>query len=103
MGRTGPNAPTRAPNRSDSVLRVGIVGWRGMVGSVLMDRMRVSGDFEGIESTFFSTSDAGGKAPAVPGQAAPTLQDAHDLEKLKRMEVLISCQGGAYTTDVIGR
>jgi aspartate-semialdehyde dehydrogenase len=73
-----------------------------MVGSVLMDRMRVSGDFEGIESTFFSTSDAGGKAPAVPGQAAETLQDAHDLAKLKRMEVLISCQGGGYTTDVIG-
>jgi aspartate-semialdehyde dehydrogenase len=74
-----------------------------MVGSVLMDRMRVSGDFEGIESTFFSTSDVGGKAPALGGQAATTLLDAYDIDKLKRVEVLISCQGGAYTTDVVGR
>ena len=85
------------------MLRVGFVGWRGMVGSVLMDRMLRSGDFEGIESTFFSTSDAGGRAPSLPGQAAATLQDAYDIDELKRMQVLISCQGGAYTTDVVGR
>src|SRR6201999_832388 len=62
-----------------------------------------SGDFEGIESTFFSTSDIGGKGPSLSGQAATTLQDAYDLDKLKRQEVIISCQGGGYTTDVIGR
>jgi aspartate-semialdehyde dehydrogenase len=84
------------------VLRVGLIGWRGMVGSVLMDRMRQCGDFEGIEPSFFSTSDAGGKGPSIAG-ASFALHDAYDLAKLAQQEVLISCQGGAYTTDVIGR
>jgi aspartate-semialdehyde dehydrogenase len=84
------------------VLRVGLVGWRGMVGSVLMDRMRQSGDFDGIEATFFSTSDVGGKGPTIAGKTAP-LQDAFDIAQLKQQDVLISCQGGAYTTDVVGR
>jgi aspartate-semialdehyde dehydrogenase len=83
------------------VLRVGIIGWRGMVGSVLMDRMRQCGDFEGIEATFFSTSDVGGKGPTISGKSH-TLEDAHDIAALKRHDVLISCQGGAYTTDIIG-
>src|ERR1700712_3319485 len=73
-----------------------------MVGSVLMDRMRQCGDFDGIDATFFSTSDKGGKGPTAGGREH-TLEDAHDIEKLKQQEVLISCQGGAYTTDVIGR
>ena len=73
-----------------------------MVGSVLMDRMRQCGDFDGIEATFFSTSDAGGQGPSIGGRAHP-LHDAYDLGKLKQQDVLISCQGGGYTTDVIGR
>jgi aspartate-semialdehyde dehydrogenase len=73
-----------------------------MVGSVLMDRMRQSGDFAGIEATFFSTSDAGGQGPTVDGKAY-SLHDAYDVSKLKAQDVLISCQGGGYTTDIIGR
>jgi aspartate-semialdehyde dehydrogenase len=73
-----------------------------MVGSVLMDRMRQCGDFDGIEATFFSTSDVGGKGPTI-GERTHALHDAHDIEQLKQQEVLISCQGGSYTTDVIGR
>ena len=84
------------------MLRVGFVGWRGMVGSVLMDRMRQAGDFEGIESTFFSTSDVGGKGPSIAGKQF-ALNDAYDIAKLKQQEVLISCQGGAYTTEVVPR
>src|SRR5688572_26043016 len=90
------------PTKELSVLRVGLVGWRGMVGSVLMDRMRQCGDFDGIEATFFSTSDVGGQGPAIGGRVHP-LHDAYDLGKLKQQDVLISCQGGGYTTDVIGR
>jgi aspartate-semialdehyde dehydrogenase len=73
-----------------------------MVGSVLMDRMRHCNDFEGVEPTFFSTSDAGGKGPSIGGKTA-ALHDAFDIAKLKQQDVLISCQGGAYTTDVVGR
>lgn len=84
------------------MLRVGFIGWRGMVGSVLMDRMRENKDFDGIESTFFSTSDAGGKGPEISGRKYD-LHDAHDTKKLAANDVLISCQGGAYTSDVIGK
>jgi len=84
------------------VLRVGLVGWRGMVGSVLLDRMRECGDFDGIETCFFSTSAAGQTGPTVAGRAH-ALHDAYDLEQLKQQEVIISCQGGSYTTDVIGK
>lgn len=79
--------------------RVGLVGWRGMVGSVLMDRMRAEGDFAAIEPVFFSTSQAGGKAPQV-GKDVPPLADAYDLEALKRLDAIISCQGGDYTNEV---
>jgi aspartate-semialdehyde dehydrogenase len=79
--------------------RVGIVGWRGMVGSVLMERMRAEGDFKEIEPIFFSTSQAGGKAPDV-GAPLPALQDAFDLEALARLDVIISCQGSDYTSAV---
>jgi len=84
------------------VLRVGLIGWRGMVGSVLLDRMRQCGDFDGIEANFFSTSDAGGAGPNIQGRVQP-LHDAYDLKKLAQQDVLISCQGGAYTTDVFPR
>ncbi|MBH9576459.1 aspartate-semialdehyde dehydrogenase [Inhella proteolytica] len=78
---------------------VGLVGWRGMVGSVLMDRMGAERDFDLIEPLFFSTSNAGGAAPAQ-AKNETRLQDAFDLEQLKRCEVIITCQGGDYTTEV---
>lgn len=78
---------------------VGLVGWRGMVGSVLMDRMSQEGDFAHIEPLFFSTSNAGGKAPAF-AKNETTLKDAHDIEALKRCEIIITAQGGDYTNEV---
>ena len=78
---------------------VGLVGWRGMVGSVLMDRMQAEGDFGLIEPLFFSTSNAGGAAPAM-AKNETTLQDAHDLAALKRCDIIITAQGGDYTTEV---
>lgn len=78
---------------------VGLVGWRGMVGSVLMDRMQAEGDFGLIEPVFFSTSNAGGKAPAQ-AKNEKTLKDAFDIEALKKCDVVITCQGGDYTTEV---
>lgn len=78
---------------------VGLVGWRGMVGSVLMDRMQSEGDFALIEPVFFSTSNAGGKAPAQ-AKNETTLQDAFDLEALKKCDIIITTQGGDYTTAV---
>jgi aspartate-semialdehyde dehydrogenase len=78
---------------------VGLVGWRGMVGSVLIDRMQAEGDFDVIEPVFFSTSNAGGKAPAQ-AKNHTTLQDAHDIEALKKCDVVITAQGGEYTSEV---
>ncbi|MEJ8837028.1 aspartate-semialdehyde dehydrogenase [Ramlibacter sp. AN1133] len=78
---------------------VGLVGWRGMVGSVLMDRMQAEGDFALIEPLFFSTSNAGGKAPKQ-AKNETTLRDAFDIEALKKCDVVITCQGGDYTTEV---
>ncbi|MBS0429846.1 MAG: aspartate-semialdehyde dehydrogenase [Proteobacteria bacterium] len=78
---------------------VGLVGWRGMVGSVLMDRMQAENDFALIEPVFFSTSNAGGTAPAMAKNEA-TLQDAHDIAALKKCDIVITCQGGDYTTEV---
>jgi aspartate-semialdehyde dehydrogenase len=77
----------------------GLVGWRGMVGSVLMDRMRAEGDFAHIEPVFFSTSNAGGAAPALAKNEV-RLKDAHDIEALKRCEIIITAQGGDYTSEV---
>ena len=79
--------------------RVGLVGWRGMVGSVLMDRMQEEGDFALIEPVFFSTSDAGGKAPAM-AKNETTLRDAFDIDALRSCDIIISAQGGDYTTEV---
>jgi aspartate-semialdehyde dehydrogenase len=78
---------------------VGLVGWRGMVGSVLMERMAAEGDFALIEPLFFSTSNAGGAAPSF-AKNETKLQDAHDIEALKRCDIVITCQGGDYTTEV---
>ena len=78
---------------------VGLVGWRGMVGSVLLDRMQQEGDFPLIEPVFFSTSNAGGKAP-VQARNESTLKDAYDIEALKRCDIVITAQGGDYTTEV---
>ena len=78
---------------------VGFVGWRGMVGSVLMDRMIQEKDFDLIEPLFFSTSNAGGKAPSM-AKNETTLQDAFNIEQLKRCEIIITAQGGDYTSEV---
>ncbi len=78
---------------------VGLVGWRGMVGSVLMQRMQEENDFAHIEPVFFSTSNAGGKAPAMAKNES-TLKDANDIESLTKCDIILTCQGGDYTTEV---
>ena len=80
------------------MLKIGMVGWRGMVGSVLMDRMRAENDFALVEPFFFTTSNIGGQAPAEAGGAP--LKDAKDVSALKQMDVIITCQGGDYTTEI---
>ena len=77
----------------------GLVGWRGMVGSVLVDRMQTEGDFDLIEPVFFSTSNVGGKAPAQ-AKNETTLKDAFHIEALKRCDIIITAQGGDYTSEV---
>lgn len=79
--------------------KVGIVGWRGMVGSVLMDRMLAERDFELFEPVFFSTSNAGGQAPEIAG-ATGILHDANDLQMLAKMDAIVTAQGGDYTSAV---
>jgi aspartate-semialdehyde dehydrogenase len=81
------------------MLRLGMIGWRGMVGSVLMQRMREENDFQGLETVFFSTSSIGGAAPKEASDGG-RLKDASDLRELAKCDVLISCQGGEYTTEV---
>ncbi|AWV03579.1 aspartate-semialdehyde dehydrogenase [Burkholderia sp. MS455] len=80
-------------------MNVGLVGWRGMVGSVLMQRMQEEGDFDLIEPVFFSTSNTGGKAPSF-AKNETTLKDATNVDELKKCDVIITCQGGDYTNDV---
>jgi aspartate-semialdehyde dehydrogenase len=80
-------------------MKTGIVGWRGMVGSVLMERMRAERDFERIEPVFFSTSQAGAAAPDV-GHGTGRLRDAGDLDALAACEAILTCQGGDWTQDV---
>lgn len=79
---------------------VGLVGWRGMVGSVLMSRMVEEGDFQHITPVFFSTSNAGGQAPSFDGVDGGTLKDATDILELSRCDAIITCQGGDYTKQV---
>lgn len=78
---------------------VGLIGWRGMVGSVLMQRMRDENDFSLFQPVFFSTSNAGGKAPAWADGAGP-LQDAFDIDALKKLPIIVTAQGGDYTTEI---
>lgn len=80
------------------MMRVGIVGWRGMVGSVLMQRMREEGDFALIEPVFFTTSNVGGAGPAEAGGVP--LKDAKSIEELRKMDAIITAQGGDYTKEV---
>ena len=83
-------------------MQVGLIGWRGMVGSVLVQRMREERDFDLIDPTFFSTSQSGAAGPSI-GKAAPPVKDAKDLASLMNADVLISCQGGDYTSEVYPR
>lgn len=83
------------------MLKVGLVGWRGMVGSVLMQRMQEENDFAHFEPVFFSTSNAGGNAPSFAG--GEVLQDANNIEALAKMDVVLTCQGGDYTNAVFPR
>jgi aspartate-semialdehyde dehydrogenase len=79
--------------------KVGIVGWRGMVGSVLMERMKQENDFKEFESVFFTTSQVGQQGPDVGGGTAPLI-DASDIERLRQMDIVLTCQGGDYTKEV---
>jgi len=78
------------------MLKVGFVGWRGMVGSVLMERMLAENDFTGFEPLFFTTSQVGQQGPEI-GLETPPLEDAYNIKKLSTMDIVISCQGGGYT------
>ncbi|MYM62729.1 aspartate-semialdehyde dehydrogenase [Pseudomaricurvus sp. HS19] len=80
-------------------MRVGFVGWRGMVGSVLMERMLAENDFADIEPIFFTTSNVGGQGPAI-GKDIPALKDASDITELSTLDAIVSCQGGDYTKSV---
>jgi aspartate-semialdehyde dehydrogenase len=80
------------------MMRVGLIGWRGMVGSVLMQRMREEHDFDHVEAVFFTTSNVGGESPPE-GRGVP-LRDAQNVDELMEMEAIISCQGGDYTTGI---
>ncbi|SDG76546.1 aspartate semialdehyde dehydrogenase [Pseudomonas benzenivorans] len=79
--------------------RVGLIGWRGMVGSVLMQRMLEEQDFDLIEPVFFTTSNVGGQGPAIGKDIAP-LKDAYSIDELKGLDVILTCQGGDYTSEV---
>ncbi len=81
------------------MMRVGFIGWRGMVGSVLMGRMNEEKDFTLIDPVFFTTSNIGGRGPNV-GKDVPALKDARNIDDLKAMDAIVSCQGGDYTTEV---
>jgi aspartate-semialdehyde dehydrogenase len=80
--------------------KVGLIGWRGMVGSVLLERMQAEGDFQHFEPVFFTTSHVGQPGPTIGGQATGPLHDARDVESLRKLDILLSCQGGEYTGEV---
>jgi aspartate-semialdehyde dehydrogenase len=82
------------------VKRVGLVGWRGMVGSVLMERMQAEGDFTHIDPVFFTTSAVGGAGPKIGGKETGKLLDAKSVDPLKGMDIIVTCQGGDYTNEV---
>jgi len=80
-------------------MKVGFVGWRGMVGSVLMERMQAENDFANIEPVFFTTSNIGGAAPVVAA-GLPALKDAYSIDDLKKLDAIVTCQGGDYTNEI---
>lgn len=80
-------------------MRVGLVGWRGMVGSVLLERMRTEQDFALVEPVFFTTSNVGGQGPVI-GQDTPPLKDARSIAELRTLDAIITCQGGDYTNEI---
>jgi aspartate-semialdehyde dehydrogenase len=80
-------------------MKVGFIGWRGMVGSVLMERMQSENDFADIEPVFFTTSNVGGDAPAVAA-GLPALKDAYSVDDLKQLDAIVTCQGGDYTNEI---
>ena len=84
------------------MIRVGFVGWRGMVGSVLMERMLEKKDFSGFEPVFFSTSQVGEKGPSL-GFDIPPLKDARNIEELSKLDIIVTCQGGDYTNEIYGK
>ena len=84
-------------------MKVGLVGWRGMVGSVLMQRMQEENDFAQFEPVYFSTSAVGGKAPNLSGKDGGTLKDAFSIEELKQLDIVVTCQGGDYTKEVFAK
>src|SRR5690606_13286906 len=81
------------------MVRVGFIGWRGMVGSVLMDRMTAEKDFNGFEPLFFTTSQVGQQGPAI-GLDIPPLKDAYDITELKTTRIIVTCQGSDHTKKV---
>jgi aspartate-semialdehyde dehydrogenase len=86
-------------SRSKTMMQVGFIGWRGMVGSVLMGRMNEEKDFNLIDPVFFTTSNVGGKGPHV-GKDIPALKDAKDIDELRKLDAIVSCQGGDYTSEI---
>lgn len=80
--------------------KLGLVGWRGMVGSVLMQRMLEEHDFDYVEPVYFSTSSVGGKGPNLGGKDGGVLHDAKSIDMLKQMDIIITCQGGDYTKEI---
>ena len=81
------------------MMKVGFIGWRGMVGSVLMGRMKEERDFDHIEPVFFTTSNVGGKGPDI-GREVPPLKDANSIDELRKLDAIITCQGGDYTKEI---
>ena len=90
---------SRRTGKNTAIRRVGLVGWRGMVGSVLMQRMREERDFDHIDPVFFTTSQPGARGPDI-GKEVPPLRHAADLKELRSMQVIVSCQGAEYTSDI---
>ncbi|MCP4716008.1 MAG: aspartate-semialdehyde dehydrogenase, partial [Deltaproteobacteria bacterium] len=84
------------------MIRVGFVGWRGMVGSVLLERMLAENDIKGYEPVFFTTSQVGQNGPDV-GLDLPPLKDAHDIDELSKLDIIVTCQGGDYTGAAYGK
>ena len=81
------------------MMKVGLIGWRGMVGSVLMGRMKEERDFDHIDPVFFTTSNPGGKGPDIGRDISP-LKDANSIDELKLCDTIITCQGGDYTKEI---